>query len=134
MNGNWKYRNGRVHGCTNEEKGRENRERMRQEVKSVLDTDPVVGQSGRHLMEAAQTILTKSYQRQKAWIQSINVEVAKEKKRVTEQWRQENTQRHLEVIHNLRESGRQIAQRVQQNFYWYFRLPDYLVKQMTTDK
>ena len=61
VNGNWMYRNGRVHGCINEEKQRVHREQMRREVKSVLDTDPVVGRSGRHLMEVAQTILTQSY-------------------------------------------------------------------------
>ena len=59
-------------------------EQMRREVKSVLDTDPVLGRSGRHLMEAAQTIMTQSYRRQKAWIRSINVEVAKEKTSVAE--------------------------------------------------
>ena len=116
------------------EKQRVHRKRMRREVKSVLDTDPVVGISGWHLIEAAQTIMTQIYRQQKAWIQSINVEVAKEKKPVAEQWRQENTQRRLEVLRNLRERGGQIAQRVQQTVYRYFRLPDYLVKRMATDK
>ena len=61
------------------------------------------------------------------WIQSFNVEVAKEnKKQVAEQWRQEHTQQLLEVLRDLPERGGQIAQRVQQNFYWYFRLPEYL--------
>ena len=105
VNGNWKYQNERVHGCANEEKQRVHRERMRREVKSMLDTDPVVGRSGRHLMEAAQTILMQSYRRQKSWIRSINVEVTKEKKRVAEQCRQEHTQRRLEVLQNLRERG-----------------------------
>ena len=100
---------------------------MRREVQDVLDiTELVVGRSGRHLMEAAQTILMQSYRQQKAWIRSINVEVAEEKKRVAEQWRKEHTQRRLEVIRQLRERGGQIARRVQQNVYRYFRLPEYL--------
>ena len=70
--------------------------------------------------------MTQSYRQQKAWIRSINVEVAKEKKRVAEQWRQEHTQQRLEVLRDLRERGGQIAQRVQQNVYWYFCLPEYL--------
>ena len=80
------------------EKQRAHCERMRQEVKSVIDTDPVVGISGRHLIEAAQTIMTQSYRHQKVWIRSLNVEVAKEKKQVAEQWQREYTQRRLEVL------------------------------------
>ena len=99
---------------------------MRREVQDVLDNEPVVGRSGQHLMEAAQTILTQSYRQKKAWIRSINVEVAKEKKRVAEQWRKEHTQRQLEVIRQLRERGGRIARRVQQNVYRYFLLPEFL--------
>ena len=84
VNGNWKYQNGRVHGSNNVEKQRVHRERMRREVKSVLYTDPVVGIYGQHLIEATQTRMTQSYRQQKAWIQSINVEVTKEKKCVAE--------------------------------------------------
>ena len=99
---------------------------MRREVQDVLDTEPVVGRSGRHLMEAAQTILMQSYRQQKAWIQSINVKVVKEKKRVAEQWRNKQTQQRLDVLRQIHERGGRIAQKVQQNVYWYFRLPEYL--------
>ena len=98
VNGNWKYRNGRVHGRNDVEKQRVHQEWMRREVKGVLDKNPVVGISGRHLIEAAQTIMTQSYRHQKLWIRSLNVEVAKEKKQVAEQWQREYTQRRLEVL------------------------------------
>ena len=77
VNRNWKYRNGRVYGSNIVEKQRVYRERMQREVQDVLDTEPVVGRSGQHLMEAAQTILMQNHRQQKAWIQSMNVEVAK---------------------------------------------------------
>ena len=92
----------------------------------MLDNEPVVGRSGRHLMEAARTILMQPYRQQKAWIRIVNVEVAKEKKQVAEQWRKENTQQRLEVLRQIRERGGRIARRVQQNVYWYFCLPEYL--------
>ena len=126
VNGNWKYRNGRFHGTNINKKQRVYCERMRREVQKVLDSAPVVGKSGRHLMEAARTILTQPYRQQKAWISSVNVEVAKEKKRVAEQWRTETTQRRLEVLRQIRERGGRIARRVQQNVYRYFCLPEYL--------
>ena len=126
VNGNWKYRNGRVHGTNIDKKQRVYRERMRREVQEVLDNEPVVGRSGRHLMEVAQTILMQPYRQQKAWIRSVNVEVSKEKKRVVEKWREENTQRRLEVLRQIRERGGRIARRVQQNVYRYFSLPEYL--------
>ena len=66
VNGNWKYRNGRVHGNNIVDRQRVHRERMRREVQDVLDTEPVVGRSGRHLMEAAKTTLMQSYRQQKA--------------------------------------------------------------------
>ena len=124
VRGAWQYRNGRVHGTTNEEKKSKHREQMLQRVTEVLERQPQVGSSGSHLLDDHDKVKQMRYRQQRAWLRSVSAEEAKERKRVKEEWRETTTQRRLEVLRELSSTRHATERRTQQQMYRYFRLPE----------
>ena len=97
---------------------------MLQRVTEVLERQPQVGSSGRHLLDDHDKVKQMRYRQQRAWLRSVSAEDAKEKKRLKEEWRETTTQRQLEVLREISSKQHATERRTQQQMYRYVRLPE----------
>ena len=93
---------------------------MRKKVSDVLDTNPVVGVTGHHLLVPTAKLVAMSCRSQRAWLRSLQVEVDKEEKRRMELWKINDTQRQMAALRVIHKKGEQFAQWSQQTVTRYF--------------
>ena len=74
------------------------REMMRRKVNLILESEPQVGSSGRHLFEDVQKVQKMRYRQQKAWARSVHIEIKKERQRVQEESRSIDIRQQMAIL------------------------------------
>ena len=108
----WQHRNEVVHGKDYEERRRLRCEAMRKKVEDVLKNPPVLGPSGKHLLEITD-IKEKGHRAQKDWLRSVMIEVGKEQRQRTSVQQQQETKERLAKLRTTTENGHKVNVRKQ---------------------
>ena len=124
IQGNWEYRNKRVHGDTDDEKRKILHNNMAKEIETLFARSTEVGASGRHLFERKERLLRRTLRRQRNWLKSVRTELDKEHKRCKDEWREKSKQQRLDQLLEIRQQAPRVAGRKQQALVQYFRLPE----------